>query len=185
MSKVRAADMTPSPTGRVRQSAACIVAPSSRRLMPISLGPIVGMNQTSAGRSDEVGHGIGDGDVVDQRGLLRVRKRQALDRLAGRADHRRFREGAGQKPGGRPDVVAEKLREPERREQTRHAQDDRERHLGNRVALQPAKELRPHLVPGREEEQVEEDRLDERRDLDVELPDQDAGQTGSRRRFRG
>jgi hypothetical protein len=35
--------------------------------------------------------------------------------------------------------------------------------------------LRPDLVPGREQEEVEEDRLHEGGNLDVELPDHDTG----------
>ena len=47
---------------------------------------------------------------------------------------------------------------------------------GQRVLLEPAEELRPDLVAGGEQEQVEEDDLDERVDLDVELPDEHAGE---------
>jgi hypothetical protein len=35
--------------------------------------------------------------------------------------------------------------------------------------------LRPDLVAGREQEEIEEDRLHERGNLDVELPDHDTG----------
>jgi hypothetical protein len=48
--------------------------------------------------------------------------------------------------------------------------------LRNRVALEAAKELRSDLVTGREEEKIEEYDLDDGRDLDVELADQDTGQ---------
>ena len=47
MSKVRAADTTPSPVSAPAPEAARSLAASSRRLMRISLGPMVGMNQTS------------------------------------------------------------------------------------------------------------------------------------------
>src|SRR4029077_3445902 len=77
---------------------------------------------------------------------------------------------------GCPDVVPEKLCERESGEQTCHAQDESERHLGKGVALEAAKELRAHLIPGGEEEEIEEDRLDDGRNLDVELPDQNPGQ---------
>ena len=40
--------------------------------------------------------------------------------------------------------------------------------------LRPAEELRPDLVAGREEEEVEEDELDDRVDLDADLADDDA-----------
>ncbi len=83
---------------------------------------------------------------------------------------------SGEKTCGRADVVAENLRGHERRDKTRDAEDDGQRHLGNGIALEPAKELRSDLVAGREQEQIEEDRLHERRNLDVELPDHDAGQ---------
>ena len=36
--------------------------------------------------------------------------------------------------------------------------------------------MRPHLVPGGEQEEIEEDRLDDGRDFDIELPDQNPGQ---------
>ena len=129
---------------------------------PHQLRPDRGKEPDEAGGSDEVGHGIGDRNVVQQRGLLRIRNRQALDRLTRGADHRGLRERPRQQARGRPDVVSEKLREPECREQAGDAQDDRERHLGKGVALQPAKELRSDLVPGGEEEEIEEDRLHDR-----------------------
>ena len=48
--------------------------------------------------------------------------------------------------------------------------------LGEGVLLQAAEELGPDLVAGGEQEEIEEDDLDERVDLDVELPDEHAGQ---------
>ena len=48
--------------------------------------------------------------------------------------------------------------------------------MGKGIALEPAKELRSHFIPGGEEEEIEEDRLYDGGDLDVELPDQNSGQ---------
>ena len=48
------------------------------------------------GGPDQVGHRVGNRDVVDERGFFRVGNGQALDRLARRSDHRRFREGTRQ-----------------------------------------------------------------------------------------
>ena len=52
----------------------------------------------------------------------------------------------------------------------------RQRHLRPGVFLQPAEELRADLVAGGKQEQVEEDDLHERVDIDVELADDDAGE---------
>ena len=127
-------------------------------------------------RSDEVGHGVGDRDIVDERRLVGLGNRQALNRVSGRADHRRFREGAGQQPCGRADVIAEKLRESESDEQARDTEHDRQRHLRKRVRLQAAEKLWADLVSRGEEKEIEKHRLDERRNLDVELPDQHSRQ---------
>ena len=48
------------------------------------------------------------------------------------------------------------------------------RDLRQGVLAEPADELRPDLVAGGEEKEVEEDDLDDRIDVDVELSDQDA-----------
>ena len=142
---------------------------------PHQFRPDRGKEPDEAGCPYEVGHRIGDRNVVHQRGLRGIRQRQTLDRLAGGADHRGLGECSGQQPRRRPDVVAKQLREAERREQARNAQDDGERHLWQRVALEPAKELRSYFVAGGEEEKIEEDYLHDRRDLDVELSDQNSG----------
>ena len=60
--------------------------PHARRLFPEidahELGSDRGKEPDQRRRSDEVGHGIGDGDIVDQRGPFRLRQREALNRLA-------------------------------------------------------------------------------------------------------
>jgi hypothetical protein len=89
---------------------------------------------------------------------------------AGGADDRGLREGARQQPRGGPHVEPEELCRDERADQTGDAQHDGDRELGQRILLQPAKELGPDLVADREEEQIEEDVLDDRIDLDVKLP---------------
>src|SRR5262249_52640068 len=48
--------------------------------------------------------------------------------------------------------------------------------------LQTPEELRPDLVAGREQEEVEEHGLDDARDLDAELTNQDAGEEGAHHR---
>ena len=80
------------------------------------------------------------------------------------------------RPAAVPTSYPRSLRHSERREQARDAEDDCQRELGHGIALQGPEELRADLVARREQEEVEEDRLDQRRDLDVELPDQHAGQ---------
>ena len=109
------------------------------------------------------------GMLLTSRVFSSAGNRQALDRFAGRSDDRGLGERPGQEPGRRPHVVAEDLRGDERGQQARDAQDDGERDLGQGVLLQAPEELRADLVSGREQEQVEEDGFDERRDLDVEL----------------
>ncbi len=132
-----------------------------------------------ARRTDQVGHRIRDRDVVDVCGLLRIRKSEPLNRLARGTDHGGFGERSGQQARGRADVIAEQLREAEGGAEARDADDHRERHLRARVAFESAKELRSDFVSRREEEQIEEDRLHERRDLDVELSNHDAGEEGA------
>ena len=104
------------------RSLACMRAPSSRSVDPHQLRPDGRKEPDETGGADEIGHGVGDRNVVHQRGLFRVGNRQALDRLARGADHRGLRERPRQEPGSRPHVVAEKLCEPERREQAGDAQ---------------------------------------------------------------
>jgi len=62
------------------------------------------------------------------------------------------------------------------RAQPDHAEDDGEQTLRERVLLEAAEELRADLVARREQEQIEEDDLDERVDLDVQLTDEHAGE---------
>ena len=125
-------------------------------------------------RPDQVRHRVGHGDVVQESGLLGGREIEAIDRIARRADDRRLREGARHQARRRPAVVMENLRGRHRDREARDAEDDRHRHLRQGAPAEPADELRADLVSGGEEEEIEEDDLDDRRDLDIELPDQDA-----------
>ena len=102
------------------------------------------------GRSDEVRHGISDWNIVHQSGLFGVSDRQSIDRLARGADDGRFRERSGKQTGCSADVVAEQFRHEERGQKAGHAKHDRERDLRQGVRLQSSKELRAHLVAGRE-----------------------------------
>ncbi len=127
-------------------------------------------------RADEVGHGVGHRDVVLEPGLFFLGQIEALDRVARRADDRRFREGSGHQARRGPAVVVEDLRGRDRGDEARHTENDRQRHLRQRVLTEPPDELGADLVPGREEKEVEEDDLDDRVDGNVELSDEDAGQ---------
>ena len=111
-------------------------------------------------RAHEVADRIGHGNVVLQPRLLGLRQIEPVDGVAGGADHRRFGERPGHQAGRGPGVVAKQLRRHERRHQAGHAEDDRQRDLGQRILFQAAKELRPDLVAGGKQEQREEDRLD-------------------------
>src|SRR5262249_51821796 len=56
---------------------------------------------------------------------------------------------------------------------------DRQRHLGQSALAESADELRAHFVAGREQKEIEEDELDDRGDVDVELPDDDTRDEGA------
>ena len=139
-----------------------------------SRGAIGRQKPDDESRAHEVTDRIGDGNVVLQSRLLGLGQIEPIDGVAGGADHRRFGERAGHQAGRGPGVVVEQLRRHERRHQAGHAEDDRQRDLGQRILLQAAKELRPDLVAGGKQEQREEHRLDRGIDLDVELSDEHA-----------
>ena len=123
------------------------------------------------GRAHQVGDGIGHRDVVHEPGPLGRRQRQSLDGLARGPDHGRFRERAGQETRRRADVVAQQPGQAHGREQGSHADDHGEGELRQRVLLEPPEELGADLVPGREQEEVEEDRLHGRGDRHADLAD--------------
>ena len=125
-------------------------------------------------RAHQVTDGVRDGNVVQQHGLLRLGDGQPADRVARRADDRGLGEGAGQQAGCGADVVAHHPGRRDRGDQAGHAQHDRQRRLRQRLPAEPAEELRADLVAGREQEQVEEHQLDDRRDRDADLTDQHA-----------
>ena len=112
--------------------------------------------------ADQVADRVGHGDVVQEPRLLGLRHVEPVDGVAGRANDGGFREGAGHQAGRRPAVVLEHLGGCDCHHQARHAEDDGQRHLCERVLPEAAEELRPHLVAGRKEEQVEENDLDDR-----------------------
>ena len=130
-------------------------------------------------RAHEIADRVGHRNVVQQPLLLGRGEVEAGDRVAGRADDRGLREGARHEPGCGAAVVAHELGEPDRGRQAGHAEHDGEQGLGEGVLLEAAEELGPDLVPGGEQEQVEEDDLDQGVDLDVELAHEHSREEGA------
>ena len=141
-------------------------------------GPDLRQEPGGADDADQIRHGEGDRNAVDERGRVGGWQSQASDGVAGGADGRGLGERAGDDAGGGPGVIAEEPADHIGDEEARGRDDRRQDRLLQAVAPQPAEELRAGPEPDREQEQQEEALLDLARHLDAELADQHAGQQG-------
>ena len=79
-----------------------------REIHPEQLGPDRSQEPGRPRGAEEIGYGVSDRHVIDERGFLVGGNRELVDGIGGHAQHGGDRLGSGQQSGGRTGVVTEK-----------------------------------------------------------------------------
>jgi len=113
-----------------------------------------------------------------ERGFFFGRDGQVVDGRRGCAEDGRLGQSPGDQARRRALIVAHELREHQGGEQTSDTEQRTQSDLAD-VGLEAPEALRPNLVTGHEEKQIEEESLDKWVDLALTLVSENAGQQGA------
>ncbi len=120
-------------------------------------GPEIAAHEDDAESAEQVADRIGHDDVIDQNVALVLSDRQMADGIGGGADHRRFREAAGDQARGEAGVEVKDARHDIGGDESGHRHDDAEQGGGGALIADGAEKLRADRIADAEQEEQEED----------------------------